>query len=320
MSTDVLRNRRVQVDTVLSTLSIGIKADQQYIGDLLLPPLPQDLDEAVLAKLGNEAFAMVDDLVDDWATPRAIDTSRDKLKITVDGHALTSPIGRREQLVAAKGPFRYDLAARKVYTVKSVMLNRREYLQAALIQNSGVYPVANVVDLVAAKFSNNAIDPIPALALAVQDTAFIGIGQPFNTFWIASDAWFALVANTKVTTRIYGTVGSQPATVTQAQIASLLGVDRVIVGRAVLRDKAGVGTRIWTGKAGLLYVPPTSGEEIPAFGYTVEQRVFGSATEYVTVIDEPLKGAAGVYHVKRGAFYTPAVTFNAAGILYINVI
>lgn len=323
MPSSVLTARRVGADRFLTGLSVGIAPDQDLIGDRLLPVVKTDLASVLLAVYGNEAWTMIDDLVGDHSKPKRLEVTLGSTRVSIDGHALIGTVSDREQIEATKGPAQFDLESDTVYTVKQNMLLRREKLQADLIQNSGTYPGPNVIDLNAIKWDTIAAgvstnDPIDQLLNIIEYSATRAIGRRPNKFWTSGQVWAQIVQNTKVKNRIFGTIQRQ-GVVAPDMFASLIGVDEVLVGRAVSRSGA-TTTDLWGKSAGLLYVPPVAGARIPAFGYTAEQRVFGDSSEAVIRIRDEEMGASGGNLLKRSAFYSPVVTFNAAGTLFINVI
>ncbi len=310
--------RRMNVDRFLSQVSIGIAADQELIGDQLLPVLSQDLDKALIAKWGSEAFVITDDEVGDRGTPKPLDISTDKVTVTVEGHARMAEVAPREQNATQLAAFPYDLMARKLYAVKQAMMLRREYLQATLLQNSALW--SGNTGALTAKLGTPTSDPVPELIakidLAISDTS----GRRPNTIMFAADAWANFRSLTKVRAQIMG-LNNPQSFVTEAQVASFLGVDKVLVGRAVSRvaSSGALNTRLWTNTILLAWVPPVTGEEIPALGYTVEQKLFGGASMAVGKWFDQKPGVAGINFAKMAWLYTPALLFPGAGYLFTAV-
>ena len=333
-----LELRRLGVDRFLTQISLGIQADQDLIGDKLFPVLMQDYDQALIAKFGAEAFALFDDAIGDRGVPKKLDMSLSTVKIEVDGHAAMVDLTPREAKAAATAAFPYDLGQRKLYTLKQSMLLQREYNQAALAQNVTLYG-SNYSDLSissgANQFDNPTGDPISILKPVIEQDLADACGRMPNTLAFASNSWRAFITNPVVRKQFYGQVEPQGFPTTQ-QVANLLGVPNVIVGRAVTRNADFTfNTRIWTNSAILAYVPPVAGQEIPSFAYTIEQNLFSGgfegapstedsiggsagASEIVSQWYEQKPGIAGLWQMKRGHLYTPALLFPAAGWLFEN--
>lgn len=323
MSTAALADRRAGIDVVLTNLSIGIPTDQDFIGDRLLKPFPQVLSEVKFPKWGTEAFRIREDHVGDYSVPEKIDITLDTIGVEVDGHALAGQVSDRHQQESQQGPLKVDLAAEVLGVLVSNMDLAREKQQADLMQSSAVYGT-NTEDLngTGNRWDDAAVDPTDKLIDAIESTIPDGCGKRPNVLWMGQQVWAKLIQNPKLKNRIFGSTNSQPIP-TAAQIASLIGVDSVLIGRALSKTAAGVNTKLWGKNAGLLWVPPTAGKRVPAFGYTVEQTVFGGASESVIRVRDEMMGASGGELIKRSSFYS-AVTLlsgtGGAGYLFANAI
>ncbi len=319
MGTTALDARRTNIDRFYTGLSIGIAPDQLFIGDKILPVLMTPLSTEKIAAYGTEAWRMIDDLVGDFSMPARIDISMGKITIEVDGHALENPVSDRHQIESIRGPLQLDLETRALYVLKQRMLLRREKLQADLVQNPAVYTATtHVIDKNGAEW-DTVVDPLDDIVTQVQLTIISGTGRMPNVFWCGAQVWAKLIQNAAIKNRIFGQFAPQ-STPTTAQFANLIGVDAVLVGRAVSRSAAGVSTFLWGKNAGLAFVPPVAGQEVPAFGYTIEQSVFGNNSEAVNRIRDEHMGASGGWYLKRSHFYTPTITFKDAGTLFTNVV
>ena len=336
---NALDDRRASVDVVLQNVSIGIKPPSDFIGDLILPPHPQALSEAKMKVWGTEAYRIRDDRLADFSEPSKLDIQAGLTTVNVDGHGLMAPVSDRHQQEALQGPLNYDLAARETKTVTAQMLLSREKLQADLVTAAATYASANKCDLNANgmkadgtqsagnhQWDNGSNDPIDDLTAAIESVVPDATGQRPNLVWLGQPVWAALVRNTAFKNRVFGTANPQGVP-TLAQLATIIGVDRVIVGRALSRTadattfgNGGTVTKLWGKNAGCLYVAPDAGDVEPAFGYTIEQSVFGGATSKIITIRDEKMGASGGYWVKRAAFYTPAALYPNAGFLFYNVI
>jgi hypothetical protein len=320
MGTQALLDRKANIDVVLTNLSIGIPTDQDYIGDKLLRPLPQPLSQVSIPVWGTEAFRIREDKVGDYSTPDRLDISIGTAKFEVDGHALAGQVSDRHQIESEKGPLNVDLEFEVLQTVVASMDLAREKLQADLLTTAGVYS-GNTEDLNSTgnRWDDTGVDPTDKLIDAIESTIPDASGKRPNVLWMGQQVWAKLIQNPKLKNRIFGSTAAQPIP-TAAQLASLIGVDQVLIGRALSRTFAGTVTKLWGKNAGLLYVPPSAGKRVPAFGYTIEQTVFGGASESVVRVRDELMGASGGELLKRASFYTPITAFGKAGYLFTNAI
>jgi hypothetical protein len=329
MGNNALDARRANIDVVLTNLSIGIPTDQDFIGDKLLPPLVQPLSVARIPVWGTEAFRIREDKIGDFSEPEKLDISVDTTLVEVDGHGLIGLVSDRQQIEAERGPLSYNLEAEVLQTVVSSMDLAREKLQADLVCSQAIYTGTNAkIDLngTSAKWDDSNVDPTDNLITAIESTIPNASGKRPNVLWMGQEVWAALIQNPKLKNRLFGSLAGQPIP-NAAQVASLLGLQSVLVGRAVSKvysssavGGAGANTKLWGKNAGVLYVPPTAGRRIPAFGYTVEQSVFGAASEQVIRIRNEKMGASGGEEIKRSTFYTPTSLFPNAGVLFYNAV
>lgn len=320
MGSTALDDRRAGINATLTNISIGIPTDQELIGDRLLPSLRIPTSKADLMVWGTEAFRVREDKVGDWSAPDKLDVSVDKTTVSVDGHAYEAPVSDRHLLEATRAPLQYDLDEACIRTIRGVMDLARERGQAALLTSSSAYTATtHAIDLNGTEWNDNANDPFDDLIPVIMETIPNDSGRRPNTLWMSSAVWSAFVMNTAVKNRIFGTTAPQGIPTT-AQVATLLGLQNIYIGYAMSKTAAGVSTSVWGDNAGLLYVPPVSGQVVPAFGYTVEQSVFGNASEQLIRIRDEHMGAAGGYYIKRSSFYTPVILFKDAGALFYNVL
>jgi hypothetical protein len=318
-----LTDRRANVDVVLTNLSIGIPVDQDFIGDQLLPPIPVTLSTAKIPVWGTEAFRIREDKVGDYSEPDKLDISIDTTLLEVEGHALMAPVSRRHQQESLKGPLQIDLDMEALVTVKANMALSREKLQADLLTSTAIYGATHKVDVngIAHLWDNPANNPLDDLVPMVQTTIPDDSGKVPNVLALGQQVWAKLLTNTALKEALVGTIAPTPSPdELKARLGSFLGLQKVLIGRALSKTAGGTNTKLWGKNAVLLYVPPTAGKRIPAFGYTVEQTVFGGASESVVRFPDEKMGASGGDWIKRSAFYTPASLFPNAGALFYNAV
>lgn len=323
-----LTDRRAGVDVVATNLSLGIPIDQDFIGDQLFPTLMEPLSTVQIPVWGTEAFRIREDKVGDYSEPDKLDISIDKTLFKIDGHALMAPVSRRHQLESTKGPLQIDLDREVLETIVYSMALARERAQAILATTASVYAAGHTSDLnaLSARWDDASVDPMAGvvgtslgLIDAIETTVPDDAGRRPNVGWFGQQAWAKFIANPFILKRIFGQVAPQGVPTT-AQVAALLGLDKVLVGRALSKTVGGVNTKLWGKDAGLMYIGPGTGKRNPSFGRTVEQDVFNGSSRAVTRWPDEKIGASGGDWMKQGWFYTPVVTFRDGGYLYKNVV
>jgi hypothetical protein len=321
MGTNALNDRRAGTDVVLTNLSLGIPIDQDFIGDRLLPSLPIMTSVAKIPVWGTEAFRIREDRVGDFSEPDKLDISIDTTTFEVDGHALMAPVSDRHQLEAQQSQLNYDLEFEALQTVVASMRLAREKMQADLVTSAAVYDTSHKIDLngTAARWDDSSVDPITNILAMLETTVPDDSGKRPNTLWMGQPVWAALLTNSKLLDRLYGSMATRSIP-KASELANLLGIETILVGRAISRTVGGVVTKLWGKNAGLVYVAPAPGKRVQSFGYTVEQTVFGNASEKVIKFRDEKMGASGGDWVKRSSFYTPTVTGKTSGSLFYNAV
>lgn len=321
MGTNALNDRRAGLDVALTNLSIGIPTDQDYIGDQILPTLRIPLSTVKMPVWGTEAFRIREDRVGDFSEPDKLDVSLDTTTVEVDGHSFMGPVSRRQQKESMSGPFQIDLDFEVLQAIKAVMALAREKMIADLLTSTTPYGATFKQDQngLTRLWSDNTIDPLDDLIPMMESTIPLAAGKRPNVLWMGQPVWAALQQNTIMKNRIYGE-GSPQGVLKVAQFADLIGIEKVLVGRAVSKTPGGVNTQLWGKNAGLAYVPPTTGRRVPATGYVVEETVFGAATEKVFRFPDEKMGASGGDWIKRSHFYTPVLVFSGSSSLFYNAV
>jgi hypothetical protein len=323
----LLLDRANNVEVFLTNMIMGLPGEQNLIGEQLLPPLPQDMAEASIGKWGSESFFLIDDRIGDRGLVKKVDTTIGKTKVEVEGHALMVEVTPRERKAAAGAALPYDLWKRKLVVARRNMDLWQEYLIAQLLQDTTIYPAGNVFNFgtggaspLSIPFDDPTKDPLPTMKTIIEETLPLACGFKPNVLWFARNAWAKFLVNAKVRAAMLGINASQTF-VTEQQVATYLGVPKVVVGSALSRlDDGTLDTELWSKKCGFLYLAPQPSEETPSFGYNVKQRVFAGGTEAVFTGHEDKEGVAGYDWAKAARFYTPAALMTQAGVICTGVI
>lgn len=314
-----LTDRRAGIDVVLTNISIGRKIPQDFIGDTILPSLQVSLSTAEIPVWGTEAFRIREDRVGDYSEPEKLDISIGKVLVKVVGHAQMAPVSRRHQKESSQGPLQIDLDRAALETVNASMELAREKYQADLLTATGTYSSDTGFknDLNGQKWDTN--DPLEVLIPAIESTMPDATGQRPNILWMGQPVWAKLLTNPALLTRLYGSLAPQRIPKT-TEVAELLGIDQILVGRSISMTDAGAVTKLWGTNAGLVYSTSGSSERTQMFGRTIEQNVFNGASKAVVRFADEKMGASGGDWIKQGWFYQPMVTSQKSGILFYNVV
>ena len=216
------------------------------------------------------------------------------------------------------------LQSRALYMaiVRNFLDLAREYRVAAEVFNSANYGSNTAALSGTSRWDNAASDPIQAL-MDAKESVF---STP-NVLVLGGQVWPKLRTNPAVrsyiTSRASTSSGPVPMAVELATIAELLGVDRVIVGRAKYNSAqegaTAVSSYIWGKSAALIRVEPNPNPVMTqTFGYTFR---FGGLAYQNQVIPDLIGGAMGGEYVKLSTFDDELVIGGeATGYLYTTVI
>jgi len=250
------------VDPVLTNVALGY-TNAEFIADALFPILPNQKRGGKIVKFGKEAFKLYTTLRAMRAKSKRIDWDNiPMITLALEDHTLEGPIDD-EELTEQSNPI--DLQIRTLNTVTEAIQLEREKTAADLAQDLANYPAGNKVTLAgAAQWNDAASTPISDINTG-REAVRSKIGRYPNTLMIGPIVFNRLGEHASIIDKIKYT---QRGIVTADLLAALFSVDRVVVGKAVWSDQAGVFTDIWGKHAILAWVPPGVGKEIPSFGYT----------------------------------------------------
>jgi len=252
------------VDPVLSTHAQGYR-QQRHVGYALFPRAPVSQRGGQVIEFGKEAFVL-------YNTQRAPGTNTKRIQFGYLGkpfalasHSLEGVVPREHNDEAAVPGVK--LGQRAVNNVMSSMSLTVEYEQAQLARNPANYPVGQKVDLVAAKWTNDANNPSKDIETG-KEAIRASIGMYPNVVVLSAKAFAAAKNNANIIERFKYTGRDS---VTAEMLASLWDVEKVEVGAAVVADSAGSFSDVWGTDVILAYAAPQSGDvniEEPSFGYT----------------------------------------------------
>jgi hypothetical protein len=209
--------------------------------------------------------------------------------------------------------------------VSKQLLNEKEVAVMTMLTTLANYPTANKVTLSGtSQFDNAASDPV-AVATVARRAVKLGCGSDANIVVMNPDVRDSLRNNAAVKARI-----QYAAKLTRdeldAQIADLLGVDRIVVASAVKTDQAegsttaGTKSYIWGDDMLFAYVTAAPALEELSLGYNLrlnpEHTLDGPAGKEIFVgVDKWYEQQRKTTIVRANDFYLPWQVANTAGYL-----
>lgn len=253
------------IDPILSTVVQGYKRPDN-IGQLLFPRVPVPTAGGKIIEFGKESFRL-------YSTGRAPGTAFKRIQFGYQGkpyalenHGIETVIPR-ENLHDARVVPGIDLATRSLNLNMSVSELRLEYDQAVLARNAANYGANNKVTLSGTdKWSDYTNSNPIADVKAGKEAIRAETGMYPNVIEIPALVMSVLTEHPKILEKIKYT---QTAVVTAELLARVFKVDKVIEGKAIGFDDAGVSIDFWGTDVILAYVPQVASTmEEPSYGYT----------------------------------------------------
>lgn len=259
------------VDAVLTNVAQGYQ-NAELVGGALFPSVPVGLRGGKIITFGKEAFQL-------YNTARApgSNTARMQLGFASGSYAVIDysleavvPIELQQEAEAGPG---VNLTAAAVRTVQDTLALQLEKAQADLATTAANYDAAhkNVALAGATLFSDlTNSDPIGVIETA-KDAVRQTIGRYPNTVVLGAQVMKSLRQHSKILDRIKYTGRDVP---TAELLASLFGVQRVLVGGAVYADTAGTFTDVWGKNVVLAYteIGGIADAGRPSYGYSYRLR------------------------------------------------
>jgi|GEM_PF-3979840 len=241
------------------------------VGTQIIQPTLVDTLKVNIRKYGVDQFTRTSDGRSIGAAEKAVSHSYTQMEATLDEHSLRRVFDWREKQAAGEGY--EDLQTWEANNLKlKVILNREKAIYDFLVA-SGNYKSGHINAVESGsqwnKVTNGVSDNDPiAQMLALCKLVIEATGLWPNIAWFGWQAWWDLINNTKVRDRLaYApTSANMTPIVTKEMVASLLGVEKVVVGQAVESTDGSAFSQIWGDAAGVVYNRPGSPTDpLPTF-------------------------------------------------------
>ncbi|HMW55133.1 MAG TPA: major capsid protein [Accumulibacter sp.] len=259
------------IDPVLSAVAQGYK-NADLVGSALFPYVPVDQRGGKIVSFGKEDFYL-------YAGARApgATTKRVVFGYSAGSYALTQfslegvvPWELQQESQAVPGIDQASVAVTRVLRIVALNL---EKAQADLATTAGNYAASNKNTALTGTSlwsDASASDPIGDIETG-REAIRAQTGRYPNTLILSAKSMKALRAHSKIIDRIKYTGRDIP---TVELLASLFGVDNVLIGGAVWADASGTLSDVW-GKTAVLAVTEIGSVAdlgVPSYGYTYRLR------------------------------------------------
>lgn len=299
------------VDPILSTIAQGYQ-NSEMVASFLFPTVPVNLRGGNVITFGKEGFML-------YATARAPGENTKRVKFGYAGAPYALQDFSLEGLVpveieqeAMNGPG-IDLGSRAVSEVSAIMALRLEKASADIARAAGNYGSNNKVTLSGtSQWSDSASDPIKDVE-AAKEAIRAATGKRPNTLVMGAAVMAMLRQHGKILDRIKYTGRDVP---TPDLLASLFGVQRVVVGDAIYSTDAGAFVDVWGKDVVLAYTELGSLQSagLPSYGYTYQLNGYPQVEE--AYFDRNAK--SWIYPVTR--VEAPVLAAAGAGFLITNAV
>ncbi len=257
------------IDPILSTVAHGYQ-NAEFVGNALFPHVAVAARAGKILAFGKESFLAYDTARAPGSQIKRINLGYSSASYALVDHALAAsvPIEVMEDAQAVPG---VNLASAAVRTVQDALALRLEVEQATLATTAGNYAASNKTTLSGTSQWSDfgaTSDPINDIETA-KEVIRGKVGKRPNVVVMGASVLAKLKMHPKVLDRIKYT-GRDVATV--ELLASLFGVQRVLVGDAVAASDAGAFADVWGKSVVVAYTELGSQAEMgrPSFGYTYQ--------------------------------------------------
>ncbi len=304
---------------VLSNLALGYRNGSLVYGEVL-PELIVRTLSFKFRKFGHDAFVVVEDeRAPRGDVKRIVTTPGDFTEVNLGEHSLEDLIDWQDQKAAERIPGEEGAAAQMTLrsevtqTIQDRMELRKEALCASLVTDPDSYPSGSKDTLTSTnQWSHDDSDP-QKIVEAARGAIRRKCGAIANRILIPFDVMSRLKVHPKVRKALQYTNFGMP---TDEQIRVYLGVEKLVVATAAVKNRAGTTTTdVWGDSVLLYYQNPRQERGAPTFGWT--PRYQGPELPRVALLD-PGNGKGEVVQVND--MYAHVLAMPEAGYLLSDVL
>lgn len=302
------------VDPVLTTVAQGYQ-NAEMVAGFLFPSVPVNLRAGNIITFGKEGFMLYQSQRAPGENTKRVRFGHAGAPYALVDYSLEGMVPVEIEQEAMNGPG-IDLGARAVNEVQAIMALRHEKAAADIARTAGSYASSNKNTLSGSDqwsdygATSDPIDDIEAAKSAVRAAT----GKRPNTIVMGAVVMDKVKHHPKIVDRIKYT-GRDVAT--PELLASLFGVQRVVVGDAIYSNDAGTAfTDVWGKDVVVAYTNLASAQSggLPSYGYTYQLSGYPQVED--PYYDRNAK--SWVYPVTRSE--APVLASAAAGFLFTNAV
>ncbi len=308
------------VNPELTAIAIGYRnPDVDLIADAVLPRVSTAKKFKYTSYPLAEAYTLPPTRVGRKSEPTQVDFGGTEVNDECLDYGLDDIIPNDEQEAwdsMPKAPNAVSPMAKSTSLLTGLVLLDREVRVAGMVFAQATYPAANRVVLSGTSqwsdFTNS--NPLDAILTALD----VPIFRP-NVAVFGQATWNKLRQHPRIVQAVYGTAQTGGA-IMQQQLADLLEVRRVVVGRGWLntarKGQAANMTRVWGKHAAFLYVSEEqAAADQPTFGFTAQW-----GTRIAGTMAEPKMGLRGSTRVRAGESVKEVISASASGYFFENAV
>jgi hypothetical protein len=297
------------IDPVLTQVARGY-TNAAYAGLALFPAVPVGARGGRVIQFGKEHFRLYNTARAPGGQVARIQTGYSSTQYSLEQHGIEESVPYELMDDAARVPG-IDLGTSAVRRGQDIIGLRLEKQQADLARNAATYASTNKITLAGSSQWSHA-DSDPMLAVEVAKEAIrTQTGARPNTLLVGAAVFAALKVHPKIVDRLKYT---SREIATAELIATLLGLERVVVGDAVFENGSTM-TDVWGKDAILAYTAIGSIDAArPSYGYTY--RLDGAP-----LVEEPYQDRSirsWVYPIFDEV--APVIAGAEAGYLFTNAV
>lgn len=258
------------IDPILTTAAQGYQ-NAEFVGSALFPAVAVQQRGGKIVSFNKEDFRLYATGRTPGANTKRVTFGYSSGSYALEQHALEGVVPFELMEDAARVPG-VDLGQAAVRKTQDIIALRLEAAQATLATTAGNYGASNKVTLSGNDQWSDYVDghsnPITNIDTAIEAIRS-QIGKRPNTVVMGAAVWAKLKNHPKVIDRIKYT-GRDSAT--PELVASLFGVQRVLVGDALYENAAGTLADVWGKFVVVAYTEVGSMADMgrPTFGYTYQ--------------------------------------------------
>lgn len=283
----------LHVDSVLSEMSVKYKNEAFIWRDAMPVVRVRKRSDKYVVYNKEDSYRLYDDTISPKSMPNEVDWGVSMGNYSVKDHALGEWLPQ-ETIDNADNPMEPDIDTNEFLNLMLDVVQEKRV--ADLVFDATTYPSGNKVQLSGtAQWSGSADDPIGDILTAIEST-FIRA----NTLMFGQEAWQVFRKLPEVLDAVKGSTRFQDTPggiATTSEVASILEVERVLVGRAryisTNEGQTATFTKLWGKHCTALYVEPKPGVKSITFGVTFTETPRQTMRDF-----DPKRGVKGTHFIK----------------------